>query len=92
MQGLKAYSGLKYDGMQYTNDQKSVAASRTASRIPGAGKSEVTPTAMSDPPAWNLSQSRSRIDADDGALPSTSPRWRYPYSHSIVAGGFEEMS
>ena len=33
MQGLKAYSGLKYDGMQYTNDQKSVAASRTAALL-----------------------------------------------------------
>lgn len=33
IQGLKAYPGLKYDGMQYTNDQKSVAASKTAALL-----------------------------------------------------------
>jgi ribose transport system substrate-binding protein len=33
IQGLKAYPGLKYDGMQYTNDQKSLAASKTAALL-----------------------------------------------------------
>jgi ribose transport system substrate-binding protein len=33
IQGLKNYPGLKYDGMQYTNDQKSVAAAKTAALL-----------------------------------------------------------